>query len=397
MHKPLRICNVINGTSPGGAERMLQRLITRTQSDDFEHHVVSLNHYGVVAEELAGQGIPVESLEMHERKVRLPLTTWQLARRLKQLQPDIVQTWLYVSDVAGTVARRLAVPSAKLIWNVRHSTLDPAIDSRSLRMAASVAGRLSRRSPDRIVMNSFAAISAHCAVGYARDRIDVIPNGFDTDLFCPDPAAGKRIRHEFGIPESTPLVGLIGRFHPHKDQHTFLRAARIVADVRPDVRFLLCGNPSPISLDEMQGLVAEAGLNDHVVISTARSDMPAINAALDISACSSVTESFPNVVGEAMSCGVPCVSTFVGDAALLIGETGQIVPPSDSHAFAQGLLALLALTQAERTALGSQARKRIIERYSLNSVISAFATLWCEVTDRPVPTSLRFERQQAAA
>ena len=397
MTNPIRICSVINGTSPGGAERMLQRLVTRTQSDDFEHLVLSLNHFGVVAEELTEAGINVESLEMHERPARLPLTTWRLSRRLKQFQPDIVLTWLYVSDVVGTVATKLAVPSAKLVWNVRHSTLDPAIDSRSLRLAARVAGRFSKWAPSRIVMNSYAAISAHCAVGYDRHRIEVIPNGFDTELFRPNPDERRRVRNEFGVSDATPLIGLLGRYHPHKDHHTFLRAARIVADARPDARFLLCGMPSPISTDEMSGLVAEFGLNDRVILSSARSDMAAVNAALDISACSSVTESFPNAVGEAMSCCVPCVSTFVGDAALLIGETGQIVPPSDPIAFASGLLSLLGLSEEERLQLGQRARERIIERYSIDSVVERFVSLWCELTGREIPiaTGTGFQREAA--
>jgi len=393
----IRICHVINGTSPGGAERMLQRLVTRTQSDDFNHQVIALNHFGVVAEELTESGINVESLEMHERPARLPLTTWRLRQRLKQLQPDIVLTWLYVSDVVGTVATKLSVPSAKIVWNVRHSTLDPAIDSRSLRLAARVAGHLSKWAPSRIVMNSFAAIPAHCAVGYAREQIEVIPNGFDTELFRPNPIERQRVRAEFGLSDATPLIGLLGRYHPHKDHHTFLRAARIVADARPDARFLLCGMPSPISTEEMSGLVAELGLTDRVLLSKARSDMAAVNAALDVSACSSLTESFPNAVGEAMSCCVPCVSTFVGDAALLIGDTGRIVPPSDSVAFANGLLSLLTLSPADRQQLGQQARERIIERYSMNSVVERFVSMWCELTNREIPIAMPGEVERAAA
>src|SRR5262249_4692931 len=107
-----------------------------------------------------------------------------------------------------------------------------------------------------------------------------------------------------------------------------------------------------------------------------RRDMEKICAALDIAVSSSFTESFPNAIGEAMACGVPCVVTNVGDAPRLVGETGVVVPPRDPEALASGMNRLLDLSSMDREALGARARRWIISHYSLDSVASAFASLY---------------------
>jgi glycosyltransferase involved in cell wall biosynthesis len=113
-----------------------------------------------------------------------------------------------------------------------------------------------------------------------------------------------------------------------------------------------------------------------------REDVPTVTAALDVSVLSSTSEGFPNVVGEAMSCGVPCVVTDVGDCAWIVGDTGRVVPPHDSASLASAIDGVLALGPTQRAALGERARRRIANHFSLDAVVGqyehVYETVWSE-------------------
>src|SRR5690606_26987752 len=120
------------------------------------------------------------------------------------------------------------------------------------------------------------------------------------------------------------------------------------------------------------------GLQSHVVLLEQRNDIPAIMNALDIHTLSSSSEAFPNVIAEAMACGTPCVSTDVGDAALIVGEAGWVVPARDSHQLALVIAQALALKQdsSKWVALQSQARNRMLENFSIETMISKYHDVW---------------------
>lgn len=392
--KPIRICSIINGTGgEGGAERMLQRVIRRGNTSEFEHLVLSIKNFQQVAQELSEEGVDVQSLEVQADYHKLPKAVFQIASRIRRFQPDVIQSWMYMADFFGGIASHLAAPSTPVIWTIRHSTLDPEIDSRALRWCAKGCGRLSRRVPSRIVLNSHAAVPIHAAAGYDRSRMQIIPNGFDVSRFAPSTQLRQQTRARLGISEDSPVVGRVARFHANKDHLTFLKAARIVQRQRPDVRFLVCGEPQTISSAQVQQDIDSFGLTDVVQLVELQSDIVPLNCSFDIATCSSITEAFPNVIGEAMSCGVPCVSTNVGDAARIIGDTGLVVPAQTPDQFASALLDLLNRPSGDRRQLGIAARQRIIENFELTSATGMFLDLWRELAERRVETLL--ERRAA--
>jgi glycosyltransferase involved in cell wall biosynthesis len=107
--------------------------------------------------------------------------------------------------------------------------------------------------------------------------------------------------------------------------------------------------------------------------------MPTVTAALDISVLSSTVEGFPNVVGEAMSCGVPCVVTDVGDCAWIVGDTGRTVPARDSQSLANAMAELIALGPDGRRGLGERARQRIAKDFALDAVVRQYQDVYEEV------------------
>ncbi|MGB3635278.1 MAG: glycosyltransferase [Rubrobacteraceae bacterium] len=377
----MKIAHVITGLSTGGAEMALYKLLSQMDREAFDPEVISLTDAGEVAEKIRQLGIPVQALGMR-RGVPNPLFVIRLARLLRKTRPDVVQTWMYHADLVGGLSTKLA-GSPPVAWNVRHSHLDPRHTNRTTLLTARACALLSGLLPRRIVCVAEVALWAHVGLGYDAGKMVVIPNGFDLSLFYPDQEARSSVREELALPTDTPLVGLVARSHPDKDHSNFLEAASPVHAANPETHFLLCGEGVDPQNTPLVRQIENRGIRDRCHLLGRREDTPRLTAALDVAVSSSSSEGFPNAVGEAMSCGVPCVVTDVGDSAAIVGDTGGVVPARDRVALARGIGEVLALETAARRDLGERARRRIREHYSLESVASAYETLYREMVPTP--------------
>jgi len=288
----------------------------------------------------------------------------------------LVQGWMYHGNLAASVARLFSRIRAPLLWNIR-ATPDDILHDKASTRAVIRAGAVLSRLPQRIIYNSRRGALQHAAIGYFASSSVVIPNGFDCEIFKPSLEARLRLRQELGLRADHILVGLIARFHPMKDHATFFRAAALLSARHPNVHYVLAGHRIEPGNDEIQAMLKASGVTDRVHLLGERRDMPAINAALDIaSLSSSSSEGFPNVIGEAMASGVPCVVTDVGDAAWLVGEMGRIVQRGNPAALAAAWNDLIAEGPDARRAIGARCRERVVSEFTLNRVANKYADLY---------------------
>jgi glycosyltransferase involved in cell wall biosynthesis len=267
---------------------------------------------------------------------------------------------------------------ASYLQAIRHTLYSLAHERWMTRLVIR-ANALASWSAVRVVYVAEAAVSHHERIGFSRRNAVVIPNGFDLALLRPDPIARKETRIHLGIADSTPVVGIIGRSHPMKDHHTFLEAARGLSGHPTRPHFLLVGpglTPQNPVIASYFGLPTLAG-RIHAV--GEQNDATRWINAMDVFALSSWSDAFPNVVGEAMACGVPCAVTDVGDVARLVGDTACIVPPRDPRRLAEGIDELLSMPVAERRMLGVRARQRIEHCFSLDVIVERYQELYREV------------------
>jgi glycosyltransferase involved in cell wall biosynthesis len=176
---------------------------------------------------------------------------------------------------------------------------------------------------------------------------------------------------------------MIARVHPTKDHANFLEAAARFLPEHPGTVFVLVGEGASDGNPPLLAAIERLGLRPHVRLCGKRTDIPALNAAFDIATLSSRGEAFPNAVAEAMACAIPCVATDAGDAGLIIGETGVVVPPRDAAALSRGWARLADLSPSERAALGLRARERIVECYPRKAIAARFVDLYRELVDTP--------------
>ena len=370
-----RILHIITTLSMGGAEAMIYKLLTHASNrSGLNHCVVSLSGPGYYGPLLEQRGIPVYHLSINAG-IPKPKDVFKIYSVVKKWNPHVIQTWLYHADLIGLILGRfINVP--KIVWNVRCSNMDLEQYPVTTRLIFYLLTKLSR-SPDVIIANSVAGKKYHAQSGYAPKRWEIIPNGFDTDFYRPDNESRKRMRHALGIDEASLVVGMTARYDPMKDHGNFLRAAGKVNAAMPHVRFVLIGKGIDENNSNIADMIKENGLTDKVHLLGERTDLPNIYPVFDIfTLTSSFGEGFPNVLGEAMSCGVPCVATDAGDSADLIGGTGKIVPPGNHDAMAQAWIKMLLLSHDQRVELGLMARERVKDRYSLDTIVHRYQILY---------------------
>lgn len=373
----MRILHVITGLGTGGAETALCRLLEALRPPDFEHVVVALGGVGSLSVRI-GAAAQLHHLGMNPACLS-PRDLWRLRRILRASSPDVVHGWMYHANLVSSLATiRLGVP---LIWGIRQSLHDLATEKRLTRLVIR-GGALLSRHPRQILYNSVVSARQHEAAGYDSSRTLVIPNGFDATVFQPDNSARQQLREELKLPGEALLIGLVARVHPIKDHGNFLRAAGLLTQSVSDVHFVLVGDGADAGNPQLTALIDELRLRGRVHLCGCRTDIARINAAIDIASSSSTGEAFPNAIAEAMTCGVPCVATDVGDVSLIIGDTGVVVPARDAGALAVGWAQLAALDTSARRALGMRARQRIVDRYSLAAVSQQFADLYASLVGK---------------
>jgi glycosyltransferase involved in cell wall biosynthesis len=374
----MKVTHVITALEKGGAERMLYRLLKNIDRTAFQCQVVSMTRKGYFGEKIQALGVPVRALGMR-RGVPNPQGVLRLARWLRSDPPDAVQTWMYQADFVGGLAASMAggVPVA---WGIHSTYLDPRYEKRTKLWTVRACARSSRWLPARIVCCAETTREWHAKLGYAEEKMVVIPNGCDLLEFKPDPAARASVRKELGILEGEPLIGLPARFSPPKDHQTFVRAAALLCARVPSVHFVLFGEGITWENQQLSAVVDAAGIRHRCHLLGERVDIPRLTAALDVaSISSSYGEAWPLVIGEAMACGVPCAVTDVGDSALIVGDTGRVAPPKNPEALANAWHELLALGPNGRARLGQAARRRMEDHFRLTSAVAKYEKLYKEI------------------
>ena len=353
---------------------MLLKLLQDINRKRFEPSVVCLTGQGPVGMQITELDIAVHVLNMRAATPS-PAKLWQLRNLIKSINPDIVQTWMYHADLLGGISARLA-GKQKIVWGIRNSNLDAKLVKRSTRWVAQACAALSGWLPKRILCCSWQAKDAHIALGYEASKFEVIANGFSLERFRPNTSARQTVRTSLAITFDAPLVGLIARFDPLKNHTGFLQVARQVRDKVPSAHFLLAGDGIDHSNAALCDRIEALKLQQCVHLLGRRGDMPSLMAALDLLVSTSHGEAFPNVLGEAMACGVPCVVTDAGDSAEIVGDTGRVVSIGDMEELANKVLQLLKMSVEDRHTLGRQARARIQAHYEIAKIVKQYESFY---------------------
>ncbi len=291
---------------------------------------------------------------------------WRLWRTVRRASPDVCIGYMDIPNIAALVAGRLV--GAKVVWGIRNSTLCTGNAPGLGRFAFWLMSQLSTQ-PDLIIFNSEAGRRYYQEHGFACGRSVVIPNGIDTDYFSPQQGRSQ-LRGRWGVLAGDLVLGLVGRADPMKGHAMFLAAAARLADQCPHIRFVCAGMDAGDYRDRMEVLARTLGMHDRMIWVGPMEDMPLLYRALDVLVLASTSEGFPNVVGEAMACGVPCIATDVGDSAMIIADTGIIVELGSAERLAEGMAQMVERLAHEGPPMRAAARMRIVDHFSVTALVN---------------------------
>ncbi|MDQ8022492.1 MAG: glycosyltransferase [Moraxellaceae bacterium] len=379
--RPRKLLVIVASLGNGGAEHALLNLLSRLGRQAFDAAVLCLGEEGVLAARYRTAGIPVRALGM--RPGRWPLGQLRAARAaMREMTPDLLLGWMYHGNLAAAVLAGALPRRVPLAWAIR-ATPDHAHSHSLFTGGVIQASRLFLRRVDLVLnVSSRSAALMQARYGYPAARTVVLPNGVDTTRFTPQPLARAVVRAELGLSPGTPLFGMVARWHPVKNHALFVRAAARCVQAIPAAHFVLVGEGCETANFDLLDLLDAHGMRERFHLVGAQRDVERWNAAFDVAVLSSSSEAFPNVLVEAMSCGTLVVSTDVGDAREIVGDTGFVVPVDDDAAMAGAMTTALA----ERLERGASARLRVMERYDVEQQAAHFADILGSLGAPPAPT-----------
>ncbi|MBZ2192813.1 glycosyltransferase [Pseudoalteromonas arctica] len=369
----MRVLHIIVGLGDGGAEGVLSRLCMYNNSS--KHTVISFMGEGKYEPILKDAGVEVISLGLQPGKFNIKQFI-DLIRLIKLNQPDVVQTWMYHADLLGGVAARLA-GIKNIFWGIRHSTLEPGKSKRSTILIAKLCSFLSHIIPTKIICCAYDAQKVHKKLGYNKRKLLVIQNGYDLNKFKPDHESRKKIRDEFNVKNKDFLIGTVGRYDPQKDHLNLLKALNILLKKNIGFKCILIGKGLTSANKALVEDISNLGLSNNIILGGMRSDVPKVMNALDLHVLpSAYGEGFPNVVAEAMACGVPCIATDVGDSDKIVLTTDFLCPPREPKLLSKKIESYYTLSDDVKSVMRIEASNKIIQNYSINKMVDSFECEW---------------------
>lgn len=367
----LKIVHLITGLGSGGAEHMLFKLVTNMDSTKFTNIVVSLSDKGFWGDRITGAGIQLHCLGLKNFQ-NMPLAILKLLKLIDKLKPDILQTWLYHADFFGTLAGYI-VDIPITIWNIRCSRLDSANYSFTSGILPRLLSKISKR-PNQIIANSQVGLNDHRQAGYEPQNWQLIPNGFDVDIYIPSVENNNELRKKLAISSEDIVIGFVARNDYKKGHEFFFRNISQMQFDFSQIHILIIGRGFKDESLQFMDIIQNSKVNiENIHFLGEQGELYKLYPAFDFLVLPSLYgEGFPNVLGEAMSCAVPCIASDSGESKKIIGETGFVFEAGNNDEFKKVFKSMVEKTKLERNVLGKQARKRILDLYSIDAIVKKY-------------------------
>lgn len=364
-----RILFITTGLETGGAEGVLVSLISGCDRTKFKPFLINLGHEGPKLQEVLKSDCLYQRIDFHRGFLLFQLFTF--LETVWSFKPHIIQGWMYQGSLFALVAK-LAWPFSKCFLGIRNASFEDKFVSKNTKICISLTRILMMLSKNCIFPSKQSKL-IHEEAGFLKVKSKDIENGCDTNQFFPVPRDQKDLlRQKWGVNPEKFLIGFISRFHSHKDPETFLRVVQRVKNNIPEAQFICVGQGLSIENQKFIKKVKSLDLEDMLHLKGVVDPVFEIYQMLDLLLLTSVSEAFPNVILEAMSTEIPCVSTDVGNVKELLGPFYHGAACGDVENLAREIESLRKAPKFEVPGL----RERVISHFGLKNMVINYQNLW---------------------
>jgi glycosyltransferase involved in cell wall biosynthesis len=364
----MKILHIITGLHRGGAEIMLYKLQYGLRNSSFNQSVISFSCETSLSKDIRNLGVPVYSFDI-KKDLSSCFKILPILFLIIKIRPNLIQGWMYHGNIVASISK-IFLSNILVNWNVRQSLIDISKEKKFTKFIIKLSAFFSS-TVDRIVYNSTFSAETHEDIGFNKNKTTIIYNGFDIEKFIPN-SNKEDIRQHYGIDSDKFLVGMIARYHPMKDHTNMINAAIILLNRKTrNYHFMFVGEGVKNIIDE----IPEKHQRNFSLVNAVL-EVEKILPIFDINVLSSWNEGFPNVIGEAMACGIPCIATDVGESRYIIGQTGFVVPPKNPESLAEAIDRYFELENEEKNNLSKIARQRVVNTYSLDKICKEYDNLY---------------------
>lgn len=355
---PIRIAFCITELDPGGAEWALYHLVSRLDRGQWQPQVYCLGPRGEVAERIESLGIPVICFGATNRQ-RLDVFFW-LARELRKFRPQIVQGYLFHGNIVSRLSGWMAGVPLRISGH--------RVAEKEKRWHLWMDRFTSLFATDHVCVSRGVLNHVSQYIKLTDQNSTVITNG----IVPLENQAGNTDSDEPALPSWTGKTVLgIGRLSRQKGFPFLIRAFADLGAQFDDTRLVIVGDGE--EKDALQSLVRELQLDDRVLMTGFRSDVPKLMAEADIFVLSSLWEGMPNVVLQAMQAGLPVIATQVEGISELLEDrrSGRVVKPGSAKELREAIQEMLAQPDVALR-LTENAQDVVFKSFTWESVVAQY-------------------------
>jgi len=355
----VKILYLVNSSEIGGAEKSLLLLIDNIDRTKFEISAVCLKGAGIFTKELEIRNIPVFILNIKKK----PLSIFNVYIIIKRIKPDIIQSFLFVSNIIGRILGKLA--GVKVIISSQRSV------DKWRKWYHWKIDRLTSKFTTLIISNSFSGKRILVEKGKIKpEKIIVIPNGVKSDQ-----KRNLYLKREMGFDVEETVIGTVGNLREVKDHKIFIKVASEISRKFQSIKFLIAGK-GPLER-ELKKIAELSGLKKKIVFVGFIKEIEKVYSIIDIFVLTSFWEGCPLSILEAMSFGIPVVSFSVGDVPYIIqnGKDGFFVKDRDFIELIEKIKLLLK-NETLRDKIGKNAKEKIKREFTVEKMVKRYTDIY---------------------
>ena len=379
----MKVLHIINSLKKGGAEGNLYRLCIaqkKKYKNKIDITIITLINNGYYENKLKAKGIKIISLGI-DKKIKI----FDLIKKISKFRniivkknQDIIQSWMYHSNFLTLFIPRQS--HNKIFWNIRHSELNFNISKKITILISIICGLFSRIVPKKIIYCSEKSIKFHENKHfYSKNKTSLIENGYSEKTYYPSNSLRLNFRKKNNIKKRNIIFGFAGRYAKQKNIDSLLLAFSKISNDHENIYLYMAGKDINSQNKKLINIVSRLNIKNKVFFINEQKNLLEFYNGIDVLILTSHSESFPNVIAEAMLCTTPVLSSNAGCSKKIIDKYGFVLNQNDYLSISKGIKKIINILINQKIfwkSLKKNTRLQIKNNFSIEKMAENYLRSW---------------------